>query len=147
MNTTAPISPAIPESEERWALCEDFPNYQVSSAGRMRRAGKIAPLKATPNDRGYFCVTVRAAGKMHRAKVHRQVAKLFCPNIGGLLEVNHKDGVKANNRAANLEWCTRACNLQHSWRELGRKHSAGTLDKMRAAPTKGTPTAARYTCF
>ena len=46
--------------------------------------------------------------------VHRLVAQAFIPNPLGLPEVNHKDGVKPNCKASNLEWMTRSENKDHA---------------------------------
>ena len=50
--------------------------------------------------------------------VHRIVAEVFVPNPYGYSEVNHKDGNKKNNCAANLEWVTHKRNIEHA-RETG----------------------------
>ena len=45
-----------------------------------------------------------------RYTVHRIIAKLFVPNPNGYPVVNHKNEVKDDNRAENLEWCTYSYN-------------------------------------
>ncbi|WP_018667132.1 NUMOD4 domain-containing protein [Bacteroides gallinarum] len=46
--------------------------------------------------------------------VHRLVASHFLPDWDPALEVNHIDGNKGNNEAANLEMCTRQRNMEHA---------------------------------
>ena len=45
--------------------------------------------------------------------VHRLVAKAFIPNPQGLETVNHKDEVKTNNVASNLEWMSQKDNINY----------------------------------
>ena len=47
-------------------------------------------------------------------RVHRMVAEVFVAGRGPEAEeVNHLDGDKTNNAAANLEWCDRPRNMSH----------------------------------
>jgi hypothetical protein len=118
--STTVFSPVeIPESEE-WRLCLGG-YYEVSSLGRIRRvvprtntrAGQIISLKM--NRTGYWCFTASCnAVKFHRT-VHRVVCEAFNgPPPAPGLTVNHKSGVKTDNRPANLEWATQAENEAHA---------------------------------
>lgn len=42
------------------------------------------------------------------------MATAFIPNIDNLLEVNHKDKNKKNNKFNNLEWCNCNYNINYS---------------------------------
>lgn len=59
--------------------------------------------------------------ELKETQVHRVVALAFCANPEGKPQVNHRNGVKTDNRAVNLEWCTNAENHRHAVDVLGRK--------------------------
>ena len=87
-----------------------FPTHEVNSDGAVRRLdGRVVTQMLT--DRGYLRVIL--SGK--NLKVHRLVAETFIDNPNGLPEVNHIDGNKANNSAANLEWSDRLSNMRHAF--------------------------------
>lgn len=94
--------------------------YQVSDAGQVRnaRTGHVLALKACTN--GYQAVQL---GRKHVKLVHRLVAAAFVDGDTGL-QVNHKNGNRADNRKDNLEWVTCSENHKHSYRELERKPHA-----------------------
>ncbi len=48
-------------------------------------------------------------------RVHRMVATIYCANPNKYPYVNHKNGVKTDNTADNLEWCTASYNTQHAY--------------------------------
>ena len=54
-----------------------------------------------------------------KAYVHRLVAMAFVPGFSDGLEVNHKNGIKSDCRAANLEWVTHSENAVHARDVLG----------------------------
>ena len=52
--------------------------------------------------------------------IHRLVAQAFIPNPENKATVNHKDGVRSNNKLDNLEWATYNENNLHMYKN-GRK--------------------------
>lgn len=65
--------------------------------------------------RGYRGITLSLGFRKYvRYKAHRLVALAFIPNPSGFEDVNHKNGVKVDNRPENLEWCTRGHNNRHA---------------------------------
>ena len=52
--------------------------------------------------------------------VHRLVAEAFLKRGKDKTEVNHKNGIRSDNKAENLEWVTRSENEKHAYRVLGK---------------------------
>lgn len=81
--------------EEKWLVIKEAPDYEVSSAGRVRslKRGSVRILKTFNNLQGYPMVSLCVKGKPNTRTVHRLVAAAHVPNDFGLLEVNHIDGI------------------------------------------------------
>lgn len=90
--------------------------YQVSRNGEIRRA-KI--LQEADNGKGYKFVFLCKNGKYKRFYIHRIVAETFIKNPMQKNFVNHKNGVRSDNRVENLEWITQSENERHKYRILG----------------------------
>ena len=113
--------------------------YQVSSEGRVKsleRKGRKSEriLKPGVRSKGYLFVGLWAGGKRKMFSVHRLVCQAFHDNPDNKTDVNHINEDKTDNRACNLEWCTRRENCNHGTRNersaKNRSKSVGqyTLD-------------------
>lgn len=101
--------------------------YQVSSVGRVKgwkrfsvRSQILSPLTAGnryPKVRLYK----GQGGKWKSAVIHRLVAESFIPNPYGKPHINHKNGIRDDNRVENLEWVTASENCIHRVYVLGIK--------------------------
>lgn len=105
-------------SEEIWSAIEGYPEYAVSSFGRVisYKHGDAKLLKCTIRRDGYYVVNLCNNGIMRQALVHRLVANAFIPNPAQLPTVNHLDEDKSNNSVNNLEWSSIRDNLIYGTR-------------------------------
>lgn len=101
------------------------PKYEVSTIGNIKSFNGKAPriLKPSPNKNGYLRVCIYIGDKKKNCFVHRLVAQAFIPNPDNKPEVNHKNGIKTDNRVENLEWVTTSENVQHAF-DTGLKVTA-----------------------
>ncbi len=98
--------------------------YGVSKDGRVMRltpnrcgarAGKV--LKPHIGGKGYYYVGLALGGYVVKQRtVHSLVAETFIGPRPDGLQINHKNGVKTDNRVGNLEYVTCSENAKHAYR-------------------------------
>lgn len=85
---------------EEWAEIEGFPNYQVSSEGRIYNRKMERFLTPGYSSEGILRVTLYEAGAAHVKYVHQLVFQAFHPSQRGRL--TWADRNRQNNRAVNI---------------------------------------------
>jgi hypothetical protein len=95
----------------------DFPGYFVNEdrgdvlSFRYKRPEVLSP---TVCGQGYLQVGLRQNGKRIFRMVHRLVALVALGPCPYGKQVNHRNGNKKDNRAANLEYVTPSENMRHA---------------------------------
>lgn len=122
--------------DEEWRNIPGYEGlYQVSNIGRIRSLDRLVMkwngmrivhsqiISQIRSGNGYMSVTLSRDGKKHQVTVHRLVAISFLDNPNNLPTINHKNGIRDDNRVDNLEWCSYSENNKHAFRVLGRNNS------------------------
>lgn len=109
--------------DEIWKQIPGYPGYESSTLGQIRSVDHISkrgtqyPVKGKIrkqllNARGYLRIQLVHKGKIFQ--VHQLIALTFLQNPLSLPYVNHKNGIRNDNRVENLEWCTQKQNTAHA---------------------------------
>ena len=136
--------------------------YRVSNLGRCksleRRVGiqngfrikKESILKGSQQLNGYIHFSLSKNDQSKGFRSHRIIAKSFIPSVKGKNMINHKNGIKNDNRIENLEWVNGSENNIHAVNFLGKKninrklnnnqvleiYNSGNSDSSRSLATK-----------
>lgn len=128
--------------------------YVISDAGQIRNVKEGETLKQRAfND--YRCVSLSKDKKRKTYYVHCLVAEAFiCERPEGK-EVHHKNNVRSDNRADNLEWITHGENIKLSYenfpaknrpnRSVGEKHGSAKLTEIQVKKIRRLYNTGKYT--
>lgn len=141
---------------EAWKQIDNYDGlYEVSDLGNVRSVTHIdffypdkeklisrtkkGKMLIQSEANGYRRVHLCKDGKVRIFSTHRLVAKAFIPNPNNYPEVNHLNGVRNDNRAANLEWCSKSQNIRHCYDVLKRKISPNVVNVFGGDHPASTP--------
>lgn len=98
--------------DELWKRCVYFPDYWVSTHGRLYSTISDRFVYGSPGKKGHVDLSLRIGKRKYRAYMHRLVAEAFIPNPLGLPLVRHLDDDPSNNYVYNLAWGTQLDNMR-----------------------------------
>lgn len=111
--------------------------YNISRDGRIIRISDNHEYPPYKDNKGYLRVRLlspkfsKHKDKRKTYKVHRLVALFYLDNYSEKIQVNHKNGIKTDNRVENLEMVTNKENVAHAWATLDNANRRVLLEKRR----------------
>jgi len=131
---------------EKWKQIIGYEGfYEISSLGRVKSVERItvgkngisvtnkSMIKKQRQIKGGYLTVYLFRGKFyHHKSVHVLVATHFIDNPENKPQVNHKLGIKTDNRHTQLEWCSASENAVHAYKyglmcQKGEKHNSHKL--------------------
>lgn len=103
---------------EEWKRLAEFPEYYISSCGRListiKKTPRLLKIYVQKQTRGtYAFVCIKTKMGMKKMRVHQLVAKEFLKKPKAATEIDHINGDGADNRILNLRWCTHKENMNN----------------------------------
>jgi len=100
-----------------------YPNYAISSFGKVKNLTTSENMKLRKRDDGYIDVGLTKNGAQKNELLHRLVAKAFCKKQPGEIEVDHLDQNRSNNKSNNLRWVSGSENQRN--KGIARNNASG----------------------
>lgn len=114
-----------------WVPAAGLEKYEVSNDGFIRnrkpRSDRPEVLRGSTDKNGYIRHYLYSNGVGFNRISHRVIWESFFGPIPKGMQVNHKNGIKSDNRLDNLEVVTPSQNVQHSFRVLKRKRVRNSI--------------------
>lgn len=116
-------------------IWKDIPGYeelyQASDLGRIKSFPKhtivFYKILKNNNSNGYLTVKLCKNKQVKTKKAHRLIGLTFIPNPENKPHINHKRGIKTDNRVTEIEWNTILENNIHAFK-LGLKKPKKSID-------------------
>lgn len=111
------------KANELFKFIENYTDYLIGNEGTVYSTIKRKEL-AQSEIKGYKKVTLINDIGAKDVLVHVLVANAFVPKVEGKGYIDHIDGNRANNNAANLRWCTFQENCSFPLAQVHHRNSA-----------------------
>lgn len=110
----------------RWERDELLKIYDIRRDGTVIRRKDGYVYHPCPNHKGYLGFRLSVPWSKHADgrkcyRIHRLVAMVYLHDYSPDMQVNHKNGIKTDNRVENLEMVSNSENASHAWRNLDKE--------------------------